>query len=336
MKALVVSAPGTVALEVLENPQPADHEVMVAPIISGMCGTDIELIDGGVDPLYVRYPLILGHEWVGVLRGDVPGVAAAGDRVVVEGIIPCDACADCLHGDSNRCSNYDEIGFTRPGGIAELIAVPSRLVRRIDPSVEIDDAAFIEPMSVVWRALTRISLRAGLSVAVVGDGTIALLAAHLIRRMNPDRVVVIGLREAQRSLAMRAGADEFVTAKPEQHFDLVIEAAGTGPAVQTAIAVAARGAMVILLGLPVHGTTIEISPEDLVNNDQILQGSFGYTRSAWAEVVDKVNAGELKPSFLITHRFALDDSVAAVAVLRGGVGEDEPRGKVVITIAPRH
>jgi len=77
----------------------------------------------------------------------------------------------------------------------------------------------------------------------------------------------------------------------------------------------------------VHGTTIEISPEDLVNNDQILQGSFGYTRSAWAEVVDKVNAGELKPSFLITHRFALDDSVAAVAVLRGGVGEDEPRGK---------
>jgi threonine dehydrogenase-like Zn-dependent dehydrogenase len=52
--------------------------------------------------------------------------------------------------------------------------------------------------------------------------------------------------------------------------------------------------------------------------------------------VDKVNAGELKPSFLITHRFTLDDSEAAVAVLRGGVGDDEPRGKVVITIAPRH
>jgi threonine dehydrogenase-like Zn-dependent dehydrogenase len=135
---------------------------------------------------------------------------------------------------------------------------------------------------------------------------------------------------------MLAGADEFVTDIPDQHFDLVIEGAGTGRAVHTAIAVAARGAMVILLGLPAHGTTVEISPEDLVNNDQILQGSFGYTRSAWAEVVEKVNAGELKPSFLITHRFSLDESGAAIAVLRGGVGEHEPRGKVVIAVAARH
>jgi L-iditol 2-dehydrogenase len=336
VKALVVRAPGSVAVEAHDNPVLADHEVMVAPLISGMCGTDIELVDGGVDPMYVRYPLVLGHEWVGVLRGDVPGVAVAGDRVVVEGIIPCDVCADCLHGDSNRCVTYDEIGFTRPGGIAELIAVPSRLVHRIDPAVEIDDAAFIEPMSVVWRALTRIPLRGGLSVAIVGDGTIALLAAHLIRRMSPDHVVVIGRREAQRDLALRAGADAFVTDIPERHFDVVIEAAGTGPAVETAIGLAARGAMVILLGLPAHGTTIAMSPEDLVNNDQILQGSFGYTRSAWAEVVEKVNDGELKPSFLITHRFSLDESEAAIAALRGGVGEFEPRGKVVITVAPRH
>ena len=193
MKALVVTEPGSVDVAVVSEPQLVDHEVMVAPLISGMCGTDIELIDGGVDPAFVRYPLILGHEWVGVLRGDVPGVAVAGDRVVVEGIIPCDVCGECLHDNSNRCETYEEIGFTRPGGIADLVAVPSRLVHRIDPAVWIDDAALIEPMSVVWRALTRIPLRAGLSVAIVGDGTIALLAAHLIRRLNPGHVVVIGL-----------------------------------------------------------------------------------------------------------------------------------------------
>ncbi len=335
MKALVVRSPGVVGVEVVDNPTSAAHEVVVAPLLSGVCGTDVELIEGGVDPHYVRYPLILGHEWVGVLRGEIPGVAAAGDRVVGEGIIPCDVCAECLHGHSNRCENYDEIGFTRPGGIAELVSVPARLVHRLDPAVDIDDATFIEPMSVVWRALTRIPLRAGLSVGIVGDGTIALLAAHLIRRMTPSRVVIIGRREAQRDLAMRAGADEFLVDVGDRKFDLVIEAAGTGPAVRTAIASAARGAMVILLGLPVHGTTIELAPEDLVNNDQIIQGSFAYTRSAWAEVVDKVNAGELKPSFLITHRFSLEESDDAVAVLRGGVGEHEPRGKVVIAIATR-
>ncbi len=336
MKALVVSAPGSVGVDVVDNPRTARNEVMVAPIISGVCGTDVELIDGGVDPAYVRYPLILGHEWVGVLRGDIPGIAGAGDRVVVEGIIPCDVCAECLHENSNRCETYDEIGFTRPGGIAELVSVPSRLVHRLDPAVDIEDATFIEPMSVVWRALTRIPLRTGLSVAIVGDGTIALLAAHLIRRMDPSRVVIIGRREAQRDLAMKSGANEFLTEVPTRRFDLVIEAAGTGPAVETAIALAARGAMVIVLGLPVHGTTIEIAPEDLVNNDQIIQGSFAYTRSAWDEVVNNVNAGLLKPSFLITHRFSLDESDKAIAVLRGGVGESEPRGKVVIAIAKRN
>ncbi len=336
MKALIVEAPGSVTVQTTDSPHPLDSEVMVAPLLSGMCGTDIELIDGGVDPAYVRYPLILGHEWVGVLRGDVPGVAVAGDRVVVEGIIPCDVCAECLHANSNRCTTYDEIGFTRPGGIAELVAVPSRLVHRIDPAVSIDDAALIEPMSVVWRALTRIPLRAGLRVAIVGDGTIALLAAHLIRRLNPAHVVVIGLREAQRSLAMTAGADSFVTDVPDNRFDLVIEAAGTGPAVVSALHLAERGAMVILLGLPAHGTSISFSPEDLVNNDQVVQGSFGYTRAAWAQVVEMVNAGELKPSFLITHRYSLDESDAAIAALRGGVGDDEPRGKVVISLTARN
>jgi L-iditol 2-dehydrogenase len=309
---------------------------MVAPLVSGMCGTDIELIDGGVDPAFVRYPLILGHEWVGVLLGDVPGVASAGDRVVVEGIIPCEVCAECLLGNSNRCVTYDEIGFTRPGGIAELIAVPSRLVHRIDPAVHVEDAAMIEPMAVVWRAITRIPLRPGLSVAIIGDGTIALLAAHLIRQFAPSRVVVIGRRDAQQHLAHLAGADEFLTDVPTRHFDLVIEAAGTGSATTTAIALAARGAMVTLLGLPEHGTLIEVAPEDLVNNDQIVQGSFGYTRASWAAVVERVNAGEIKPSFLITHRFALEEVDDAIATLRGGVAASEPRGKVVIAVSTRH
>jgi threonine dehydrogenase-like Zn-dependent dehydrogenase len=69
-----------------------------------------------------------------------------------------------------------------------------------------------------------------------------------------------------------------------------------------------------------------------VNNDQILQGSFSYTSQSWAQVVERVNAGELKPSFLITHRFGLDRSLEAVDALRGGTVGDEPRGKVVITL----
>jgi L-iditol 2-dehydrogenase len=332
MRALVVREPHDVALEIVSEPIVGPDEVLVAPLLAGMCGTDLELVDGTIDPTYVRYPLILGHEWVGEVLEDVPGVATRGDRVVVEGIVACGVCAECLIGATNRCVTYDEIGFTRPGAIAERVAVPRRLVHRIEPSVNPDDAVLIEPMAVVWRALTRFALRENLNVVVIGDGTIALLAAHLIRRFTPARVVVAGRRSAQAPLARAAGADEFVTDVPADTFDLVIEAAGTGASAVTAISLAARGAMVILLGLPAHGTVIDLAPDDVVNNDLVIQGSFSYTGRAFGEVVEQVNLGTLKPSFLITHRLHLDHAMAAIDTLHGGVADDEPRGKVVIAI----
>jgi threonine dehydrogenase-like Zn-dependent dehydrogenase len=332
MRALVVRSPHDVALETLSEPIAGDDEVVVVPLLAGMCGTDLELIDGSIDPAYVRYPLVLGHEWVGFLLDDEPGVGASGGRVVVEGIIACGDCDECRIGATNRCSTYDEIGFTRLGAIADRIAVPKRLVHRINETVNADDAVLIEPMAVVWRALTRFPLRDNLNVVVVGDGTIALLAAHLVRQFSPARVVVAGRRAAQASLAKAAGADEFVTDVPGGRFDLVIEAAGTGPAASSAIGLAARGAMVILLGLPAHGTVIDLAPDDLVNDDVVIQGSFGYTSRAFAEVVEQVNAGNLKPSFLITHRFSLLQTEEAIGTLRGDVADEEPRGKVVVDV----
>jgi threonine dehydrogenase-like Zn-dependent dehydrogenase len=130
---------------------------------------------------------------------------AQGERVVVEGIISCGDCDECRIGATNRCTTYDEIGFTRPGALADRIAVPKRLVHRLNETVNVDDAVLIEPMSVVWRALTRFPLRENLNVVVVGDGTIALLAAHLVRRFNPARVVVVGRRAAQASLGEGRG-----------------------------------------------------------------------------------------------------------------------------------
>jgi threonine dehydrogenase-like Zn-dependent dehydrogenase len=304
-----------------------------------MCATDLELIDGTIDPAYVRYPLVLGHEWVGALEGDSE-VGPDGAHVVVEGIIPCGICDECQRGDTNLCTTYDEIGFTRAGALAQRVSVPSSLVHRLNDDVDLRDAVLVEPMSVVWRALTRIPLRAGLRVAIVGDGTISLLAAHLVGQFAPSRVTVIGRRSEQRELALRAGGHEFLLETPLTKFDLVIEAAGNAQAVTSALSLCGRGGMVVLLGLPPHGTRVEIAPDDLVNDDVVIQASFSYTRGAFAEVVARLNAHELRPSFLITHRFALGDVGSAIATLRGALPDLDstttiagPRGKVVVEIA---
>jgi len=329
MRAFVVEEPGQASLREWPTPVAEPEDVLVQPLLVGMCGTDLELIDGTIDPAYVRFPLVLGHEWVGQLEGSPEGDPS---RVVVEGIIPCDECEACARGASNLCATYDEIGFTRPGALADLISVPASLVHTLADSVDLNDAVLIEPMAVVWRALTRLPVRKGQSVAVIGDGTIALLAVHLIRLFEPSRITVIGRRSEQAELVKQAGADEFVLATPTERFDLVVEAAGTGEAVAHALAMCARGGMVILLGLPPHGTEVAFAPDDLVNDDIIIQGSFSYTREAFADVVRRVNSGDLRPSFVITHRFTLDDAPDAVATLRGGPSDHEPRGKVVLEI----
>jgi threonine dehydrogenase-like Zn-dependent dehydrogenase len=78
---------------------------------------------------------------------------------------------------------------------------------------------------------------------------------------------------------------------------------------------------------------VEFAPDEVVNNDLIIQGSYSYTRAAWEQVVHRVNIGDLRPSFLITHRYDLEHWSNAVLALRGGVGDSEPRGKVVISLA---
>ncbi len=322
----MVHGPHDVALTELATPHVGPGEVLVRPLVSGLCGTDLEIIAGSIDAAYVHYPVALGHEWVGRL--------ATGDDdalVVVEGIVPCGVCDECRRGATNRCRTYDEIGFTRHGALAEFISVPAPLVHRLHPEVSALDAALVEPMAVVWRALTRAQVGAGSRCLVIGDGTVALLSALLLQRFSPASVTMLGLRPAQGDLARQAGVSDFVTDIGDRRFDYVIEAAGQGPAIASALSCADRGGVIVLLGLPAHGTRVDLYPDDVVNNDLIIQGSFSYTRHAWSEVVGLLNDRLIHPAFLVTHRFTLSRWREALETLAHSP-TDEPRGKVVISL----
>ena len=86
MRALVVHSPGIIGLEQVSIPTVLEGQVLIRPIANGLCGTDLDLIDGTNDEAFVRYPLTLGHEWVGRSYHGVNGELAAGERVAVEGI----------------------------------------------------------------------------------------------------------------------------------------------------------------------------------------------------------------------------------------------------------
>jgi L-iditol 2-dehydrogenase len=334
-RALVVTRPSEISI--LHRPEltPGPGEVVARPSFVGVCGTDLELLAGAVDPDFVRYPLTLGHEWSGVVESVGEGVAglAPGDAVVAEGIVPCGVCPACRRGATNVCEVYEELGFTREGAASDQIVVPARLVHQLAADVPLLDGALVEPAAVVFQALRKIGIQPGDRVLVVGDGTIALLAVQLAALWSPATIEVAGRRADQEALARAAGTGAFHTAAtPEQladRFDLVVEAAGAPEAIRTAMRAACRGGRVVLLGYAGSDVEVRLPVDDLVNDDLTIATSFGYTASAWRRVVELLNAGDFRPGMLVTHRFALEDHEGAFAALHAA---DGPRGKVVLEL----
>jgi 2-desacetyl-2-hydroxyethyl bacteriochlorophyllide A dehydrogenase len=331
-QALVIDSPGSLVLRSVAPLVPGPGEVVVRPAFAGVCGTDLELLDGVVDPAYVRYPLVPGHEWSGIVSAAGAGVTGfePGQRVIGEGIVPCRACPSCARGLTNLCVTYDELGFTRAGAAATQVVVPAFLLHVIGSSVSLAEAAFAEPMAVAWRGIGRAAPRPGERVAVVGDGTIALIAAHLLRLFSPAELVVFGQRASQASLAVSLGAGRFTAADEPGGFDLVVEAAGAASAVERALGLARRGGRVVLLGLAGREVRAAFPVDDVVNNDLLIAASFGYTSAAFGEVASLLTSGQIHLGPLITHRFPLAKFADAYQVLRSGSGV---RGKVMLEVA---
>ena len=328
----MIETPGTIGVRERPALEPSSGEVVIRPAYCGVCGTDLELLRGEVDPAYVRYPLTLGHEWSGTVESvgaDVENLEP-GDRCVAECIVPCGRCAFCKVGATNVCEVYDELGFTREGGASDQVLVPARLVHRLEPGTSMLDAALVEPSSVVLRALEKADPKSGDRVLVLGDGTIGLLAAYLVGLWSPATVTMVGQRPEQAQLADVVNVTRFETnADHSGECDLAIEAAGVPEAVVTAVTAVRRGGTVVLLGLPPTGQTLELPADLLVNNDLMLVASFGYTSAAWGRMVALVNAGRVQPGRIVTHRFPLDDHAQAFAALAALEGA---RGKILLEI----
>src|SRR5260221_14155643 len=209
MKAILLKGPGEAVVTELEQPCIGPEDVLIRSRAVGICGSDIELYRGIRPEGYYRYPVVPGHEWAGevVAAGERVRGISPGDKVVAEGFLSCGVCRNCRMGLTNLCeAGYDEIGFTCTGGLAEYVAVPARLVHTLPDDASLEQAALLEPTAVVAHAMLRAQPRAGEAVAVVGDGTIGLLAVQLARLFSPTVIALVGSRNDRLGLGRQLGA----------------------------------------------------------------------------------------------------------------------------------
>ena len=325
MLALVVDRPGTSAVRQVPEPVPGPGEVLVEVAAAGICGSDLELLDGRRPAAYVRYPVVPGHEWAGRVLAAGPGVdgVGPGDPVVAEGLRACGVCDRCAEGRTNICTAaYAETGFTLPGALAERLVVPVGLLHRLPANRPVEPAALLEPAACVASGLLEAGVPLpGSRIAVVGDGPLGLLALLLLGATAPAELVLVGAQPARSAFGPGCGATQVVAATDEDalaalagRLDMVVEAtnAPAGPA--TALPMLRRGGSALLLGISGAGQPV-IDPDTVTLNQLRLQGGFAASRNAWRWVVRLYSEGILDPAPLVTHRFPLAEVDGAFAAL---------------------
>jgi 2-desacetyl-2-hydroxyethyl bacteriochlorophyllide A dehydrogenase len=322
MKAVVVEGPHEVSYREVQAPAVGADDVLVESREAGLCRTDIEMMTGVfTDPRWVRFPVIPGHEWAGTVVEVGAHVESVhvGDRVVCEGFIVCHRCRRCRSGETHWCERIEALGFTRPGGYAELVAVPERVVHRLPEHVSFDAGVLVEPASVVLRGLEKAGPKPGEAVGVIGVGTLGALAIALLALHSPSRIVAYGVREEELELARRLGATEVVLANEgapaQDELDLVVETAGVSAAVTLATQLCRPGGRAVLLGIAGEGRTLTLPSDLLVGKDMALIGSIAYPAATWSRVVALVSDRVLDLDPIVTHRFPMRDFEEAVRLM---------------------
>ena len=339
----MIQSPDRCGIVELPVPAPAAGEVLVRSRFAGVCGTDVELWKGLVHEEMMAYPCIPGHEWSGTVEsvGSGAGDLRPGDPVVVEGVQHCGRCRFCRQGDTNLCAHKTELGFTRPGGLSEYVVCSARTVHRLREGVPLDHAALIEPTAVVARGIRRARPEPGLCAAVIGPGTIGLLATSLLRLYSPRRLFLLGLTDASLALGARLGATDTVQLRDPDALarvmeetdglgvDLAVECAGQTSAVDTAFRVVRRGGKVVLMGAAGREAKMEMMSDLFHARDLEVHGVLSYNQATWQDAVRLISDGMVPAGEIIQRRFAFGQAAEALAFLAGGTGV----GKSLIHIA---
>ena len=308
MKALVVRAGTPIALEDLPVP-PSDSECLVRVGMAGICGTDLQILDG-----YAEFAGIPGHEFVGVVESAPPKDAHwIGRRVVGEINVGCGRCEWCRRNIKEHCINRSVVGIRQRGGaFAEYLALPADNLHHVPDVIDDRAAVFVEPVAAACRIFEQMRVPPESRVAVVGDGRMGLLVAQVVKTAASD-VTVVGRHEHKLAVARALGlAAAGPDAPSTPHgFDLVVDVTGRPAGLARALQlVRPRGTVV--LKSTFHGEAPIESWPIVVDEVTIVGSRCG----PFAPAIDLLASGAVRVEPLIARVTTIEDYRSAFADAR--------------------
>jgi threonine 3-dehydrogenase len=338
MKALVKTHAGP-GLELTEVPQPQieSHEVLIKILKTAICGTDVHIYTwDDWARRTIRPPLIVGHEFVGVIErigSDVRDVEL-GEIVTGEGHVVCGHCRNCRAGRRHLCMNAVSIGSSRNGAFAEYLSLPATNVWHVDAPIPQEILAIFDPLGNAVHTALSFDL-VGEDVLITGAGPVGCMAAAVARHVGARFVVVTDINPSRLELARRMGATLTLDVRTrkvaeamtelgmKEGFDVGLEMSGSPEALRGMLEVMAHGARIALLGFLEGESAIEW--ERVIFNGLTLKGIYGREMfETWYKMTAMIQSG-LDVAAIITHHYPATEYEAAFETMISGRA-----GKVIL------
>jgi len=326
--------PHSVELREVPIPDIGEEDVLFKVLAAGICGSDLHQYTGN-QSWKVNYPVVLGHEFSGVIAklGSRVHGFKEGDRVVSEtaAVLPPDS-ALIREGLYNLDPHRLGFGYGVNGAMTSFVKVPTRCLHPIPASLSFEKASLTEPCCVAYNAVCVNSrLRPGNTVAVIGPGPIGLLCATMAKLSGAGHLIVIGTAaDAMRlQTATTIGADTVLGAHGEDvaewarqfgdglGLDLVIDAAGVSASLKLALEIVRPAGQITKVGWGPQPLDFSLDP--LVQKAVTLQGSYSHNWPVWEKVISLLSSGKIDLDPILNRVSPLEDWRAAFDEMHSGV-----------------
>lgn len=319
-----VSGPGKLHVRDVPAP-PGNGRALVRLERAGICGTDLKILDGAVP---VAYPVIMGHEMVGVVSRPGPqGRMASGTRVMVNPAIHCRNCHLCDTDRTHLCHRGGLLGRDRDGVFAEEVALEEHLLHVVPDGIAPDAAGLLQVLGTVVHSQQTVPVMAGSVAVVIGLGVSGLLQVQLLRARGVARVIGVTRSAWKRDMATRLGA--LAVATPDEAAgvvadvsegrgaDLVVEAVGSASTVAQAIDICGSGGEVIVYGA-VTGGGGQLPHYQLYFKEITLRYPRAARPGDYDRAIGLAASGRIELAPLVTACFPLEKASEALAAARSG------------------
>ncbi|MEM5779620.1 MAG: zinc-dependent alcohol dehydrogenase family protein [Lawsonibacter sp.] len=318
------------AVRELSNLTPQEGEVRIRVAACGVCGTDVHIYHGGKGSAEVSPPVVLGHEFSGVVEEIGPGVdiVAVGDRVTVDPNLYCGKCHYCQSGKKQLCTGLRAYGVNENGGFAQACVVKQEQCYKLSPTIPLKYGAMAEPLACAIHGVDQAKIRQGDTVCVLGGGAMGLIMVQLAKMAGASLVMLSEPVSLRREVGLKVGADAAVDPIQEDlparvkeltgldGVDVVIECVGNRIAMDQAFQVCKRGTTVLLFAVHPVDEGSEISPFDIYNKELTIVGSM-INPDTHGRAVALINSGRLQLEPLLTHSFPIVELEQAILTQMG-------------------